>query len=629
MPPHHLAFRPGTAHLAVASGKVVRVFDLDGGNAALPDLSHPDDVSGIAWHPDGRTLATACDDYRIRLWDVAAGKLSLPPMVGHGQGGIIAAFNPAGDYLLSNDWSRSMRLWDARTGHLMLQAQCDASEFSREGDLVAPDRSGSRVRLLRMATHRPLRTLAAPGDSGERRVHDARVSPDGRLLFVTRSDALAVVDWTSGAELASIPLPVTWVVRFDLKQGLLTSGRNEGLFRWPVRAEPEAGRLHIGPPEGLRDRPNPHIPGCSADGHVVAIPAVKKGDKRGALVLHLLENGSVWLGPREDVRRAAVSPNGRLVATGNHNNLQGIGTTVWDARSGEMIRDLPVGGLCEVGFSPDNRWLLTTGGRLRLWKTGTWKEGPPLAQPDVNGQEFAFTPDSRTLAIVGGFSQVWLVDVDNGAEIARLTVPEHTRVLPRCFSPDGAELVAVGAESNLLYIWDLRALRAQLKELGLEWCRDYPEAVQAAPAPREIRIVGADDLLTPQGLKREAWRLVTGRADRRDPARALQLIQKAVKREPANATLWNTLGVAQYRNGQHKEAVASLETSLAAGNPSPAFDLFFLAMCHAKLGNAARAKERFEEAVKAMEAQTNLDARDLEQLNAFRSEAAEAALRAP
>jgi hypothetical protein len=158
--PLRLAFAPDSRRLAVSSGNIVRVFDLEAGKARSPDLSHPGEVDGIAWHPDGRSLATTCKDFRIRLWDVTAAKLLLPPLAGHNEGGMVTAFNPAGDCLLSNDWGGILRLWDPRTGGQLLHTHSSATVFSRDGELLAVDRSGSRLRLLRVAArcarwHRP------------------------------------------------------------------------------------------------------------------------------------------------------------------------------------------------------------------------------------------------------------------------------------------------------------------------------------------------------------------------------------------------------------------------------------------------------------------------------------------
>src|SRR5262249_2059470 len=144
--------------------------------------------------------------------------------------------------------------------------------------------------------------------------------------------------------------------------------------------------------------------------------------------------------------------------------------------------------------------------------------------------------------------------------------------------------------------------------------------------PLEVQVVGALALATPRdptGLNNLAWRLVTGPEAERDPARALQLIQDALKQQPKNALFLNTLGVVQYRNGRYTAAVAALEKNLSAGKGEfAAFDLFFLAMCHAKLGAPARARDCFDRAVKWWEGKKGLSAQHVAELTAFRAEAA-------
>jgi serine/threonine protein kinase len=120
-------------------------------------------------------------------------------------------------------------------------------------------------------------------------------------------------------------------------------------------------------------------------------------------------------------------------------------------------------------------------------------------------------------------------------------------------------------------------------------------------------------------LNNQAWSLLTGPPDRRDPVRALQLIRQALQEEPDKPSFWNTLGVALYRNGQYKEAVASLNNSVGKGQ-SDAYNLFFLAMCHARLGDEVKAKECFDQAVKWMEMHKDLNPERVGELKAFRAE---------
>jgi WD40 repeat protein len=498
--PMRLAFRPGQAQLAVAGDKLVKILDQNSGKV-IATLEHPAAIGWIEWHPDGELLATACNDLKIRLWRAAEGNLALPPLQGHASLGLRLQFTDHGHRLISNDWSSSLRVWDTATGRLLLLTTCTTADpqtgFGNQGGV---EMVGSKLRRLRFASGRELRTLTARDGSADRRSYRrARPTPDDRFLLVNSIDRLALVDWWTCAEIAWLPLTLPAAIAFEPNGAFVTSAAGPAsLLRWPTRTEP-TGVWRVGPPESLNMFSNGELHGSSSDASVLAIPNFSAG----AVVLRRSPSrnklsGSegktrprdrrVKLGPREDVRACAVSPDGRWVATGNHWNIQGLGVTVWDAQTGKAIKDLLPDGLSTVVFSPDGNWLLTSGGGYRLWHVGTWEEGPPIKKDDHSAGvgHAAFTDDSKVLALPADESQLRLVEVASGAEIARLTVPEQTYLAPQCFSRDGSHLVAIGARNSLMYIWDLRLLRGELGDLGLDW--DRPEFPPAAPPLPPLKV---------------------------------------------------------------------------------------------------------------------------------------------
>jgi WD40 repeat protein/tetratricopeptide (TPR) repeat protein len=127
----------------------------------------------------------------------------------------------------------------------------------------------------------------------------------------------------------------------------------------------------------------------------------------------------------------------------------------------------------------------------------------------------------------------------------------------------------------------------------------------------------------PRQLNELAWKLVTGPYLERDPTLGLVLAGRAVALAPDQSTFRNTLGVAQYRVGQFRQAIGSLEKSLAkGGGRADAFDLFFLAMARKQLGQVHRAIADYERALRWREMHRKpAYAGWNEELDAFQAEA--------
>src|SRR5262249_23528724 len=104
----------------------------------------------------------------------------------------------------------------------------------------------------------------------------------------------------------------------------------------------------------------------------------------------------------------------------------------------------------------------------------------------------------------------------------------------------------------------------------------------------------------------------------RDTALAIRLAKKAVADQPESSIYRNTLGVAHFRNGDDKAAIAELEKAMSLHEGGDSSDWFFLAMTHRRLGSANEAQKWFDRAVQWMDRNKPHD----EELRRFRAEAA-------
>jgi tetratricopeptide (TPR) repeat protein len=153
----------------------------------------------------------------------------------------------------------------------------------------------------------------------------------------------------------------------------------------------------------------------------------------------------------------------------------------------------------------------------------------------------------------------------------------------------------------------------------------YPEA--RADGEKAVRLAPANA----RAHNDLAWLLATCPEARfRDPKEAVAHAERAVELSPKTADFRSTLGVARYRMGDGKAAIAGLGTAVELRSPSDlsagCVDAFFLAMVHEQQGNRPEARKWFDRGVEWLEKGRERLARDptrAEELRRFRREAEE------
>jgi WD40 repeat protein len=169
-----------------------------------------------------------------------------------------------------------------------------------------------------------------------------------------------------------------------------------------------------------------------------------------------------WRGHNEQIYCAAVSPDGRILATGGGNWAADVPGElfVWNMTDGTHVK-LPAHRLSiwTVAFSPDGKWLATTSsdGIVKIWNVANHSLERSLTY-DAWLRPLDFSPDGTRLAVGLGNGQIRLWDTTTWQELAALK-GHNSFTFHLEFSPDGEQIASAG-EDGTIKLWSLQQLVA-------------------------------------------------------------------------------------------------------------------------------------------------------------------------
>ncbi len=454
---------------------------------------HKKDVSGLAFYPNAKTLASASWDGTVRLWDVPAAKpiktlaeqlYAFRSLASAWDGSALAAedtrtdvtlwtrgskqpatlegagrglaFSPFGKFLVTGRtvWDVSTRTRVGEINGFLNDARCVSLAPLRAAIATPGTPPHGNGLYLWSLNGQWRRTLEQPNVAG---IVALAFSPDGKLIAVSTGAYATVELWDVAAgkaeRMPGRPQEIVMQLAFS-PNGRLLAGATDGgaVVLWDMKTRKQYQTL-------APEKAEPHSLTFSPDGEFLAVGG---GDTlvrvwrlpeeyRGALPYgaHFQPDCQRQTGAR--LRCLAVRPDGKELATGAEDNW----IELWEV--GKDTPRLTLKGhrqaVTALAYSPNGKTLVSTGldGTTRLWEVTTGWERLGVRGHEGSVLCVSFAPDGQAFATGGsdGTARIWSWE---GKEL-RLFEGHKGAVRSLAFTPDGRALLTGGSDGTVRQ-WD-------------------------------------------------------------------------------------------------------------------------------------------------------------------------------
>jgi WD40 repeat protein/serine/threonine protein kinase len=600
-----IALSPDGTRLAATTPYDVQLFDTSSGKLLRTIQAQPSAIFALRFSPDGTRIASGASDGKVRLWDTTSGDL-LRTMT-DSQAMITAlSFSPDGTKLVSGTQNRAIRIWEVNSGRMIATLTGNTEipitlAYSPDGKWICSVLELGEIRAWDAATGG-----GSALEVGRSTASSVAVHPGGMRLAVAYGAGVKVLDVESGQTLLDCRFEGgARSVAFNYAGDRLIWGSFRGLVGVAdaatctpsLRLEGQTNWV-----ESVAFGPlGRHLASASIDGTVRIWDATN--GRAIATISH----------PGERANAVAFSPNGKrlAVAAGSpgHVPISSKAVQIFDPATGRHVMDLTAPATVEssvrsLAYGADGKRLVTGHAYpavVRIWDAESGRLLRTLERHALAVEAVAVSPNGRLVASCSRDNKVRLWDSWRGEGL--LTVRYASIPYALAFSPDGSRLFVGFVDGSLRVLHTNTAHPADIEELIANLARRYRVPADLRDYLRNTRELDDDKRRTALRIMetRIGWSqeirgpLLDPHAGAVQYAIALRRAEDLCRVAPWSLDAWGTLGMAQFRNGMHQEALSILARADTAGSEDPSHAAF-LAMAYFRAGQADKARSTLQQA---------------------------------